>query len=50
MKSVMPYVASKAPTINISKTEDGGEIKTEVKQALMEALGERLVDADYEVE
>lgn len=50
LKSVMPYVASKAPTISIQKTEDGGEIKTEVKQALMEALGERLVDADYEVE
>ena len=50
MKAMMPYVASKAPTVSVNKTEDGGEIKTSVKEALMEALGERFKEADYEVE
>jgi hypothetical protein len=49
MKTMLPYVAQKMPTTTIQKTEDGGEIKTEVKEALMEALGERLVEAEYEV-
>ena len=50
LKTMMPYVAQKMPTTTIQKTEDGGEIKTEVKEALMEALGERFIEADYEVE
>lgn len=50
LKSMMPYAASKAPSISIQKNEDGGEIKTEVKEALMEVLGDRLQEADYEVE
>ena len=49
MKAMMPYVASKAPTVNITKSDDGGEIKTSVKEALMEALGERFTEAEYEV-
>jgi len=50
MKSMMPYVASKAPTVSVNKTDDGGEIKTSVKEALMEALGERFTEAEYEVD
>lgn len=50
MKAMMPYVASKAPTVSVTKNDDGGEIKKDVKEALLEALGERFTEADYEVQ
>jgi len=50
VKSFMPYMAQKTPTTTINVEADGGEIKTDVKQALKELLGEKIGEADYEVE